>query len=120
MCQIADVAAYWTDRHLRTWAYSMGAYAGPEGYRDCVVGLECYTTYDSDSELAYDKLDGWVSDQTEGVVRSLPLPQQGAICRHYGVCAVYQFPRDNYAEMLAIALAEVQAGLRRRRVWLGE
>jgi hypothetical protein len=39
-----------------------------------------------------------------------------AICKRYGVCAVWQFPRNNYAEVLEAAHEVLIAGLHKKGI----
>lgn len=113
-------AAYWTHVHLQNWAAWMERDDPPDGVpREASGGAENYSTLDAHSELAYAKLDAWAAENTNAVIDGLPDAEQAAIYHCY-IQAVYRFLRGNYDAILARARGNVQAGLRRRGVWLGQ
>ena len=119
MTAIAKDAAYWTESALLTWARFMRRNESPDGFPDHVAILETFSGYDANSEHAYDKLDVWIADTTHAVICGL-IPIENAAIYHIYLQAVYRFPRGNYSEVLERARANVQDGLRRRGVWLGD
>lgn len=112
--------AWWTDWHLNNWARWMTKIELPKGVPDCASGgVENYTTHDAHNEKAYDALDAWLAETTHVVIQGLVETEKAAIyCRY--VEAIYRFPRGNFEELLARAVENVRAGLKRRQVWLGE
>lgn len=113
-------AAYWTEWHLQNWCNWMHGRDLPDGMPDeACGGIENYTSYDHNNERAYEKLDAWAAELTHLVIHGLVESEQAAIYHAY-VNAVYRFMRGNYHELLLSARANVQAGLRRRGIWLGE
>lgn len=113
-------AAWWTEWHLGNWSDWMRRGELPEGMPDQASGgAENYTNYDADSERAYSALDMWAADTTNAVVHGLQGHETAAIYHAY-LDAVYRFMRGNYEEILMHAKDNVQVGLRRRGVWLGE
>ncbi len=82
-------------------------------------GVENFTTYDNNSERAYAALDAWAAETTHAVINGLSPVERVAIYRAY-VDAVYRFWREEYEVVLCRAKANVQAGLKRRGIWLGE
>lgn len=119
MEEIAKDAAYWTESALLTWARFMRGRDLPDGLPGKDGILEGFSGYDANSEHAYDKLDGWIADTTHAVICGL-VPAENAAIYHTYLQAVYRFPRSNYSEVLERARANVQAGLKRRGVWLGQ
>ena len=112
-------AAYWTESALLTWARFMRGSDLPDGLPSEVGILENFSGYDANSEHAYDKLDGWIADTTHAAICEL-IPIENAAIYNVYLQAIYRFPRGNYSEVLDRARANVQAGLRRRGVWLGD
>lgn len=113
-------AAWWTEWHLCNWRDWMHRGELPEGLPDeACGGIDNYTSYDDNNERAYEKLDAWAAEITHLVVQGLDDAQKAAIYHAY-VNAVYRFMRGNYDSLLASARLNVQAGLRRRGIWLGE
>lgn len=51
-------------------------------------------------EELLEQVDGLAMRAVDASVDSLPPSNKAAIYRAYGICAVYRFPRDNYAECL--------------------
>lgn len=112
-------ARWWTEWHLWNWSLWMHRGELPEGMPSEACSGENYTTYDANSERAYTALDAWAAETTHMVVQGLDASERMAIHRCY-LNAVYRFIRGNYLDLLEAAKANVQAGLKRRSVWLGE
>jgi hypothetical protein len=105
-------ADYYVDGYLDTWARL-------ELTRK---GLKDSMRYGA-SSLSFDDMcsisDGRIADITDAVINDL-LPAERAAIHHYYLEAVYAFPREAFETVLVRAKVQVQAGLRRKGVWLGE
>lgn len=111
---------YWLDRLLSEWAEWMQRPGIRLGLPKRAAVGENYTSLDLDNEIAYDALDDDLAIRTNAVIDGLPPAQRMAIYRCYGIVSVWRFPRDNYADVLIIARANVLTGLKKRGVWVGE
>lgn len=65
---------------------------------------------------AYENAESARVQAIDAVVSDLPAIQRAAVCRRYGLAAVFRFPRANYAEVLEAANEALIAGLRRKGV----
>lgn len=118
--KIVKDAEYWTNAYLDTWARSMRGSDSPDGLPSdsCCGIMQCFATLDANSEHAYEKLDAWIAEVTGAVLWELPSIQRNVIWHAYDLIALVGV-RD-YQGTLAAGKLNVQAGLRRRGVWLGE
>lgn len=120
---VLSPAQEWTERHLVTWCSWKHGWYGPKGHAEGSLVVENYSTIDRDSDAAYERLDEWVALACEAVINGIGNQhptQKAALYRAYEITSAFRFPRDNYEAVLAQAKLSVQAGLRRRGVWLGE
>lgn len=62
--------------------------------------------------------DGVVNRNIEAAIDDLTPAQRAAVYRHYGIAAVFRFPRTNYAEQLDQAHTTLRRALPRRGVML--
>lgn len=88
--------------HLDNWADWQRSYhirLGMPARASCMSGTGM-TDFEGMSEDA----DSYAANATEAAVTALAPAQRGAIERKYGICAVYQFPRHNFLEMLTGAM----------------
>lgn len=106
--------------HMRNWVTWMHADLGPRGCpnRAC-GGARNYTSMDLDNVAAYENLDRDLAERTDAVIDDLAPAERCAINHKY-LHAVFRFNRESYEDVLARALVNVLAGLRRRNVWLAE
>ena len=87
--------------HLANWARWTRAYSPKLELPGRAVGLSSSSSKDFD-EMCEDA-DNYAAQVTEAAIMDLPPAQAAAVNRKW-LDAVYNFPRDNYAEMYALAL----------------
>jgi hypothetical protein len=113
-------ADYWIERLLRNWVSFMHGESKPDGLPDRASGgATCYTSLDLDNVAAYENLDRDLAEKTNAVIDSLVPAERCAVYHRY-LHAVFRFPRGDVDSLLARAKVNLEAGLRRRGVWLGE
>lgn len=104
----------WIERHLYTWARWMRRGELTEGFADhCSGGLQGFTHMDMDA--AYERLDAWIAAAVDACMEELPPAEWAAVRNRHGL-AVFEFPRDNEAELYASAKKRLIPMLRRRNV----
>jgi hypothetical protein len=100
------------DEYMRIWAAWM-LRDRVQKVRAGSVG-ECYTSMDNARARSYAKLDTWIACRVDDTVNDIGErhPSQKAVLyQHYGIAAVYHFPRGD--GLLTLAKRNVIAGLRR-------
>ena len=63
-----------------------------------------------------DECDSTVNHAIDAAVDDLSPAQRAALYRHYGIAAVFRFPRFNYAEQLELAHHDLRRTLPKRGV----
>lgn len=101
---------------LEDWAQWQQGYRMKLGYPTrSLSGGGCRAVETSYEDL-YASVDNAMFEAIEAAVDDLPPAQRAAVCRRYGIAAVYRFPRDNYAEQLDLAHDALIRTLPRRGV----
>jgi len=100
---------------LLDWAEWMGGYNPAIGFNKRVPLIATGGGSPTFEELL-SHVDGHIMKTIDASVSSLePLPR-AAIYRHYDVCAVWRFPRNNFQEVLEDAHQQIEIILRRKSV----
>ena len=84
--------------HLDNWADWQRSYhlrLGLPARASCMA-----STGMTDFEGMADDADSYAAHATEAAITALAPAQRGAIERKYEICAVYQYPRHNFLDML--------------------
>jgi hypothetical protein len=118
--EVKKDAAYWVERLLRNWVTWMHGGSRPAGYpkRAC-GGVTNYTSMDLENVAAYENLDRDLAERTNACIDDLAPVERCAIYNRY-LQAVFRFPRESREDALARAMKNLEAGLKKRGVWLGE
>lgn len=85
---------------------------------DCKVGWPSHAAMirGADTACVYERAEGTRVELVDAAVEDLSAIHRAAISRRYGVCAVWRFPRLNYAEILEGAHGALIANLRKRGI----
>lgn len=102
------------DWALETWAEWVEAPDGSMWYPRHSVGMEngtgdVWEQWCAEADIALAKA-------VDAILESMPPALRAAVHRRY-LDAVFQFPRDNYAECLLDARQRIAIGLRKRNLW---
>lgn len=95
--------------HLDNWESWCASYSTRLGISPKSAGMAPAGMNDFEG-MCFDG-DKYAAQVTEAAVYSLPPAQAAAIERKWELCAAYRFPRDNYAEMLALAMKRLAVAL---------
>ena len=124
LLEVKRGAEYYLEGYLMAWASWMrrssdGCLPGRCPRDSCGGIFQGYATLDRDSMKAMDKMEHSISASVDSIIQSLA-PAPRCALNHAYLHAVYRFPRVDYSQALAAGKRQVEAGLRRRHVWLGE
>lgn len=110
---------WYLECNLDNWVRYMQGMCKPDALPDHASGgFEGYTTYDTDSEGAYEACNLSLALMTDAVICDLPTIEQCAIHHQY-LAAVWRFQRAELPKLLGSAREKIQRGLIRKGVWLG-
>ena len=99
---------------LEDWARWMQAGHVRQGHHRSAI----FCGAGQDFEDMADDVSRMVNEAISAAIESLPPAQAAAINRRYGICAVWRFPRHNYADLLQAAHDALIVSLPRRNVVL--
>jgi hypothetical protein len=115
---VAKNASYWVDWNLENWARFQREGGLPKGAPDHASGgAKGFLNMDFDGMC--ERMDGDLASITGVVVAQLQ-PIERCALHHVYLEAVYQFRREGLDTVLQRAKRNVEVGLRKRGVWLGE
>lgn len=99
---------------LRDWARWNASYQPNLGHKSHSVAIS------SNSSKTFDEMcneqDHSAFVITDTAINDLAPAKCEAVRRHYGLCSVFRFPRENYHEMLVQGHAELDRSLKRRGI----
>lgn len=108
---------FWVEWNLQNWARFQREGGLPDGApTEASGGLQCYTSMDFDGMC--ERMDAELASITAVVVEQLAPAERCAIHAGY-LEAVWRF-REPFSVILDRSKLNVQQGLRKRGVWLGE
>lgn len=99
---------------LSDWADWCGSYRPRLGYPAAAAGLGGAGMCDFESMC--EEVDGVMYRSIDAAVDDLPPAQRAALYRHYGLTAVFRFPRNNFQTLLDEAHDALRRALPRRGV----
>lgn len=100
---------------LEDWAAWNARYAGVKN-SSCSVGLTSGYTSSKSFEDMLEDVENTVAELVESAVDDLPSGQAAAINMRYGLCAVFRYPRGNYADLLLEAHEALMIALPKKGV----
>jgi hypothetical protein len=115
---VVKTTSYWVDWNLENWERFQREGGLPDGAPDRASGnMTNYLNMDFDGMC--DRMDSDLASITAVVVAQLA-PIERCALHHVYLSAVYRFRREGLELVLTRAKKNVEAGLKKRGVWLGE
>lgn len=113
-------ASWHLEFQMENWQRYMSGLCKPDALPDHASGgAKGYTTYDADSENAWDGCCIAMALKTDAVICDLPTIEQCAIHHQY-LSAVWRFQRAELPKLLLSAKEKIARGLLRKGIWLGD
>lgn len=102
-------------RLMEDWADWQRGYRLKLGYPTKSAGIESGGGSTSFDDLC-DESDAEVMRKVDACVNDLPPIQRAAVCKRYGIAAVFRFPRQNYEAVLVEAHVALTEAFRKKGV----